>query len=77
MKVGFTDGEITQYKIYDSQGRIVETLKWTYWVSPVRNEILGGRLSPKETLVSANWASAFGRGYVKTIFKFRMWFFMA
>jgi len=34
MKGGFTDGEITQYKIYDSQGRIVETLKWMYWVSP-------------------------------------------
>ncbi len=26
MKVGFTDGEITQYKIYDSQGRIIEII---------------------------------------------------
>ena len=58
MKAGFPDGEITQYKIYDSQGLIVEII--TSFISKDRDQwaLVGSKTETK--VIFCLYASGIG-----------------
>jgi len=62
MKAGFTGGEITQYKIYDTQGRMVEVI--TSLISKDRDQwvLVGSKTDTK--VIFCLYASGIGRGSV-------------
>jgi hypothetical protein len=62
MKAGFTGGEITQYKIHDTQGRVVEVI--TSFISKDRDQwaLVGSKTDT--TVIFCLYASGIGRGSV-------------
>ena len=62
MKAGFTGGEITQYKIHDTQGRMIEAI--TSIISKDRDQwvLVGSKTDTK--VIFCLYASGIGRGSV-------------
>ncbi len=62
MKAGFTDGEITQYKIRDDQGRVVEVI--TSFINKDRDQwvLVGSKTDTK--VIFCLYASGIGRDSV-------------
>jgi hypothetical protein len=62
MKAGFADGEITQYKIRDSEGRVVEVI--TSFISKDRDQwaLVGSKTDTK--VIFCLYASGIGRDSV-------------
>ncbi len=62
MKAGFTGGEITQYKIHDTQGRVVEVI--TSFISKDRDQwaLVGSKTDT--TVIFCLYASGIGPGSV-------------
>ena len=62
MKAGFTGGEITQYKIHDTQGRVVEVI--TSFISKDRDQwaLVGSKTDT--TVIFCLYASGIGQGSV-------------
>jgi len=62
MKAGFTGGEITQYKIHDAQGRMVEVI--TSFISKDHDQwvLVGSKTDTK--VIFCLYASGIGRGSV-------------
>jgi hypothetical protein len=62
MKAGFNDGEITQYKIHDTQGRIVEVI--TSFINKDSDQwaLVGSKTETK--VIFCLYASGIGRGSV-------------
>jgi hypothetical protein len=62
MKTGFTGGQITQYKINDSEGRIVEVI--TSFISKERDQWALVGLKTDTKVIFCLYASGIGRGSV-------------
>ena len=62
MKAGFIGGEITQYKIHDTQGRMIEVI--TSFISKDRDQwvLVGSKTDTK--VIFCLYASGIGRGSV-------------
>ena len=65
MRAGFTDGEITQYRIHDSEGEVVEVI--TSFVSEDRDQwaLVGSKTETK--VIFCLYASGIGKGSVKSL----------
>jgi hypothetical protein len=65
MQVGFTDGEITQYKIYDSEGEVIEII--TSFISKDRDQwaLVGSKTETK--VIFCLYASGIGRDSVNSL----------
>ena len=65
MQDGFKDGEITQYKIYDSQGKVVEVI--TSFVNRERDQwaLVGSKT--ETTVIFCLYASGIGRDSVNRL----------
>ena len=62
LKAGFTDGEFTQYRIHDNQGRVVEVI--TSFINKERDQwaMVGSKTETK--VIFCLYASGNGRGSV-------------
>ena len=65
MRAGFTDGEITKYRIHDSEGEVVEVI--TSFVSEDRDQwaLVGSKTETK--VIFCLYASGIGKGSVKSL----------
>ena len=65
MRTGFSDGEITQYKINDSDGRVVEVI--TSFINKDRDQwaLVGSKTETK--VIFCLYASGIGRGSVNSL----------
>ena len=65
MRAGFTDGEITQYRIHDSEGEVVEVI--TSFVNKDRDQwaLVGSKTETK--VIFCLYASGIGKGSVKSL----------
>jgi hypothetical protein len=65
MQAGFADGEITQYKIYDSEGEVVEII--TSFISKDRDQwaLVGSKTETK--VIFCLYASGIGRDSVNSL----------
>lgn len=65
MKAGFAGGEITQYKIYDSDGKVVEVI--TSFISKKRDQwaLVGSKTETK--VIFCLYASGIGRDSVNSL----------
>lgn len=65
MQTGFKDGEITQYKIYDSEGKIVEVL--TSFINKDRDQwaLVGSKTETK--VIFCLYASGIGQDSVNSL----------
>ena len=62
MKIGFSGGQITQYKINDSEGQIVEVI--TSFISKDRDQWALVGLKTETKVIFCLYASGIGRGSV-------------
>ena len=62
MKIGFTDGEVTQYKIHDAQGRIVEVI--TSFINKDRDQWALVGLKTDTKVIFCLYASGIGQDSV-------------
>jgi hypothetical protein len=62
MKAGFIDGEITQYKIHDTQGRVVEVI--TTFINKDRDQWALVGLKTDTKVIFCLYASGIGRDSV-------------
>ncbi len=65
LQAGFKGGEITQYKIYDSEGKVVEVL--TSFVNKDRDQwaLVGSKI--ETTVIFCLYASGIGQDSVKSL----------
>ena len=65
MQAGFTGGEITQYRIHDSEGEVVEVI--TSFVNKDRDQwaLVGSKTETK--VIFCLYASGIGKGSVKSL----------
>lgn len=65
LRVGFADGEITQYKIHDSEGEVVEII--TSFISKGRDQwvLVGSKTETR--IIFCLYASGIGRGSVNSL----------
>jgi hypothetical protein len=65
MQAGFSDGEITQYKIHDSEGQLVEVI--TSFVNKGRDQwaLVGSKTETR--VIFCLYASGIGRGSVNSL----------
>lgn len=62
LRVGFADGEITQYKIHDSDGEVVEII--TSFINKDRDQWALVGLKTETKVIFCLYASGIGRGSV-------------
>jgi len=65
MQAGFTDGEITQYKIYDSEGEVVEVI--TSFINKDHDQwaLVGSKIETR--VIFCLYASGIGQGSVNNL----------